>query len=253
MSTRLDGHVGRLRGRGWDFGIAWPAVEQIARSEDCRLVAYQDITGVWTIGWGETQGVTQGMHWTEDQADARFLQQVRKYAARVEALCTQEPDANQLGAMTSLAYNIGLGALARSTVLKRHNAGDFQAAARAFALWNKARVNGELVSVAGLTARRAREAALYLEAVGDAPREPMPQAVEPESSLAASPINKASATVAAGGLAMASQALEQGKAIADKVAEFVGLPVPALIAGTVVIAALVIANQRAKQRKEGWA
>lgn len=253
MSTRLDAHVARLQARGWDWPIPWPAVEALARSEDCRLTAYQDVTGVWTIGWGETQGISQGMHWTEDQADARFLQQVRKYAARVEALCTVEPDANQLGAMTSLAYNIGLAAFARSTVLKRHNAGDYQAAARAFGLWNKARVNGELVSVAGLTARRSREAAMYLEAVGDAPREPMPQTVEPESSMSASPINRASATVAAGGLAMASQALEQGKAVADKVAEFVGLPVPALIAAVVVIAALVIANQRKKQRRDGWA
>lgn len=253
MGTRLDAHVARLKARGWEFGIAWRAVELIARSEDCRLTAYQCIAGVWTIGWGETDGITPGMVWTEDQADARFMQQLRKRAARVEALCTVDPDENQLGAMVSLSYNIGLAAFARSTVLKRHNEGDFQAAARAFALWNKARVNGALSEVAGLTARRAREAALYLEPVGDAPRDPMPQAVEAESSLAKSPINRAAVSVAGGGLAVAAQALDQGKQIADKVSEFVGLPMPTLIAAVVIVGALVIVNQRNKQRSGGWA
>lgn len=253
MSTRLDAAIARLQARGYSWPIAWPAVEQIARSEDCRLTAYECIAGVWTIGWGETSGIVQGMVWTEDQVDARFYQQLVKYAARVEALCTLEPDANQLGAMVSLAYNVGLAGFARSTVLRRHNEGNFQAAARAFRLWNKAHVNGVLTEVAGLTARRAREEALYLESVGDAPRDPMPQAVVSESSLAASPITQASAVTAVGGLATLSQAFDQGKAIADKVSEFVGLPTPALLAGVVIIGALVISQQRAKQRREGWA
>lgn len=253
MSTRIDAHLARLKARGWEWPIAWDAVELIGRKEDCRLVAYLCPAGVWTIGWGETDGVTPDMRWTEDQADARFLQQLRKRAARVEARCTLPPNANQLGAMTSLNYNIGDEGFARSTVLKRHNAGDFDAAARAFALWNKARVDGVLQVLNGLTLRRAEEARLYLTPVEGAPAPRMPQAVDGESNMAASPINRSAAVVGAGGLAMAGQALEQGKAIADQVAEFVGLPVPALIAGVLVIAAIVIATQRKKQRDGGWA
>lgn len=264
MGTRLDEHIERLRARGWDFGIAWSAVELIARSEDCRLTAYQCVAGVWTIGWGETADVSQGMHWTEDQADARFQQQLRRYAAKVEALCKVEPDANQLGAMTSLAYNIGLWRFAQSTALRRHNEGDFQAAARAFALWNKARVNGALTAVAGLTARRAREAALYLEAVGDAPRDPMPQAVETESKLSSSPIAQSGAITAGAGLltgaAAAADQVKQASGIlatirqsVDKVADFIGLPPAALLAVGLVIVGVLVLQQRRKQRKQGWA
>lgn len=59
--------------------------------------------------------------------------------------------------LVSLAYNIGLSALARSTVLRLHRAGDYAGAAKAFAMWNKA--GGRVL--AGLTRRRAAEAELY--------------------------------------------------------------------------------------------
>lgn len=72
------------------------------------------------------------------------------------------PTPNELGALVSLAYNIGVDALAGSTVLRRHNAGDREGAAHAFAMWNKARVNGRLRVLPGLVKRRAAEAALYL-------------------------------------------------------------------------------------------
>jgi lysozyme len=64
---------------------------------------------------------------------------------------------NQFSAMVSLAYNIGVGAFARSTVARKHNEGDHQAAAEAFALWNKA--GGRVL--AGLVRRRKEEADLY--------------------------------------------------------------------------------------------
>ncbi len=67
--------------------------------------------------------------------------------------------ANQLGALTSFAYNLGSGALASSTLLKLLNAGDYAGAAAQFARWNKARGK----TLAGLTKRRAAEAALFLK------------------------------------------------------------------------------------------
>jgi hypothetical protein len=71
--------------------------------------------------------------------------------------------------------------------LRPQNRGDHAAAARAFGLWNKARVNGKLTELRGLTSRRAAEAALYLRPSDGKPA-PMPQAVAPESRIAASPI-----------------------------------------------------------------
>ena len=264
MSTRIDGHIARLKARGWDFGIPWTAVELIARSEDCRLVAYQCIAGVWTNGWGETAGVTPDMRWTEDQADARFLQQVRKYAAKVEALCTVTPTPNQLGAMVSLAYNIGLDAFAKSTVLRQHNAGNPDAAARAFGLWNKARVAGVLQEVRGLTLRRGRESALYLTPEDDTPQPRLPQAVAPESSLAKSPIAQGGAVTAGAGLLTgvtsvagqldeASGTLASVKAVADQVVQFIGLPPGVLLALVLIGAGFAVYHWRAKQRREGWA
>ena len=264
MSNRIDTNIARLRDRGWTWPIAWEAVELIGRREDCRLSAYQCLASVWTIGWGETQGVTPDMRWTPDQADARFLQQIRKYAARVEALCTVPPNENQLGAMVSLAYNIGLGGIEKSTVMRRHNGSDFDAAARAFALWNKARVGGVLQEVRGLTLRRAAEAALYLTPVDGAPQERMPQSVEPESETAASPIAKGGAITVAAGAATglgaltdqfgaASVFLGSLKGIGAEVADFIGLPPKALLAALLIGVGVWVWKWRKKQREGGWA
>ena len=59
--------------------------------------------------------------------------------------------------MVSFAYNVGVGNLSASTLLKKHKAGDFKGAAAEFARWNKAA--GKVMT--GLTRRRAAEAALY--------------------------------------------------------------------------------------------
>jgi GH24 family phage-related lysozyme (muramidase) len=254
MSTRIQAHLARLKGRGYDWPIPWEAVADIGLREDCRLVAYRCPAGVPTIGWGETVGVTMDMRWTADQADARFFQQGTRYARKVEAMLDVPANENQLGALVSLAYNIGLGALAKSTVLRKHNAGDFEAAARAFGLWNKARVNGQLTVLRGLTTRRAAEAAMYLKQMEDAPGERMPQAVEPESKLAASPIAQGGATtVGVGGLAALTTISDQAKGVADKVSEFLGLPPAALAAAVLVIAGLGVMHWRSKQRSDGWA
>jgi GH24 family phage-related lysozyme (muramidase) len=139
--------------------IIWPGVVEVARSECCRLRAYRDIAGVWTIGWGETENVRPGDVMTQDEADRLLCARLGEFAQNVEALLARPATPHQLAAMVSLAYNVGLAGFARSSVLRAHNAGNALAAARAFGLWNKARVRGVLEEVRGLTARRAREAA----------------------------------------------------------------------------------------------
>jgi GH24 family phage-related lysozyme (muramidase) len=138
-------------------------VELIKGFESCRLKAYQDVRGIWTIGWGHIAGVTEGMVYTQAEADAALLEDLRGAEAAVErGIGAASTTDDQFGAMVSLCYNIGAGAFAGSTVLRQHCAGAHQAAADAFLMWNKATIDGVLKQVAGLTRRRNAERTLYL-------------------------------------------------------------------------------------------
>ena len=142
-----------------------PKAQALIRSfEGCRLKAYMPTPNDRpTIGYGATfhadgSPVRMGEVWTQAQADAAFDADINKYGAKVEALLGGcDTDAAQFGALTSLAYNIGLGALGNSTVLRKHKAGDWAGAAAAFGMWNKQA--GKVL--AGLTRRRKAEADLY--------------------------------------------------------------------------------------------
>lgn len=143
--------------------IQWPGpagVAMIKRWEGCKLAAYQDSAGVWTIGWGSTgPDIRAGVRWTQAEADARFARDAASFGARVAALVGDAPTTqSQADALVSLAYNIGTGALGKSTLLARHKAGDHAGAAAEFGKW----VNAGGERVAGLVNRRAAEAALYL-------------------------------------------------------------------------------------------
>lgn len=253
-----------------DPSLAWPiplpAVYEIATSEGLRLRAYRCPAGQWTCGWGETDGVGPTTQWSKEYADGRFCDSLGDLASRVRELCTDAPTDNELAAMVSLAYNIGTAAFKRSTVLRQHNAGNRQAAARAFGLWNKARSprTGQLEALHGLTARRARESALYLQPDDGDAQEPMPQVVDGETPIARSTINAGgAAAVGAGALTAATQAADQlqyatgvlagVKAVVHQVAEFIGLPPGLLLAVALVAVGVVVMQQRRRQRAEGWA
>jgi len=128
--------------------------------EACRLKAYMPTPNdVPTIGWGSTgPDIRLGMTWTQQQADDRFASDLARFGAKVSDLIGAAPTKqNEFDAMTSLAYNIGTGNFASSTVLRKHKAGDHDGAAAAFSLWNKQKG----VVLNGLTKRRAAEAAMY--------------------------------------------------------------------------------------------
>lgn len=256
----------RLPDPSLPWAIPLPAVALIAEREQGprggpALRAYKCPAGVWTIGWGRTRGVQPGMTCTEAEADRWLCDEIAERALQVGALTTEYAGPNELGAMVSLQYNIGAEAFARSSVLKAHNRADKQAAARAFALWNKARVNGVLTVLPGLTSRRAAEAALYLTPEPDAGVERMPQAVEDESKLAASPIMQAGGATTVAGAALAlpevANTLPQLKGIVDQARElltaFLG-PQPSWVLPVVLLAAGAAAMYyRHRQRRDGWA
>ena len=136
-----------------------PACFDLIREfEGLKLRAYRCPAGVWTIGFGTTGPDNKaGLVWTLEQAKARLETDVTKFATGVAAIAGDATQ-GQFDALVSFAYNCGLGALRSSTLLKRHLTGDHAGAVKEFAKWNKA--NKKVL--AGLTRRRASEAALYL-------------------------------------------------------------------------------------------
>lgn len=134
----------------------------IKAHEGLRLYAYQDSGGIWTIGYGTTTAagvgtIKEGMRITEAVAEMWLHKSLASYEATVNKGMTREATQNQYDAMVSLCYNIGAGGFLKSTVLRKFNAGDFEGAMKAFALWNKA--GGKVLD--GLIKRRRDEAALF--------------------------------------------------------------------------------------------
>lgn len=139
------------------------ALELLKDLEGCELTAYQDIAGIWTIGYGITAAAgvgiepCAGMTITQEQADELFERAVDAFAAKVAKLITVPVTQNEFGACVLLSYNVGLGALSRSTVLRELNNGNKASAGSAFHMWNKA--GGRVVP--GLVRRREREHQLF--------------------------------------------------------------------------------------------
>lgn len=125
--------------------------------EGCKLTAYKCPAGIWTIGYGSTGGhVKRGLTITQDQAEGLLRSDLRRFEDAVAKLAPGATD-NQFSALVSFAFNVGIDALKKSTLLKLHKAGDYEGAAEQFPRWNKA--GGKVLP--GLVKRRAAEAALY--------------------------------------------------------------------------------------------
>lgn len=129
-------------------------------SESLRLEAYKCPAGRWTVGYGHTGDVKEGDRITRHQAEAILEYDLSTFEEGVRKLAPQS-NGNQFSAMVSLAFNIGLGAFAKSTLLKEHLAGRHLNAAVEFGKWTY----GGGQKLPGLVTRRAQEAALYLEAI----------------------------------------------------------------------------------------
>lgn len=144
---------------------AWQplAASLIKQFEGCELAAYLCPAGIPTIGWGSTgPDVRMGVRWTQEQADERLLDDIGDFGDGVVRVLKGVPTtAHQMAGLVSFAYNVGLANLAQSSVLRHHIAGNHTSAQKSFCAWNKARVNGVLKPLAGLTRRRATEAVLY--------------------------------------------------------------------------------------------
>ena len=138
-------------------------INLIQQFEGLELEAYQDIAGIWTIGYGHTgPDVEPGMRITEKEAIALLQRDLTPREKAVDDLTSVPLNQNEFDALVSFIYNVGINAYRGSTARKRLNRKDRMGAADALTWWNKATVGGVLREVQGLTRRRASERALFL-------------------------------------------------------------------------------------------
>ena len=142
----------------------------IKRFEGCELTAYQDPVGIWTIGYGCTHGVGPGDMISQAEADIRLIHDICEFEALVLGLVVSELTDNQLSALVSFVYNVGLGhpgqksgfqyliGGAPSTLIRLLNAGEMDQAANQFGMW----VSAGGKPFPGLVTRRNAEKQLFL-------------------------------------------------------------------------------------------
>jgi lysozyme len=131
----------------------------IREFEGCRLEAYRDSKGIPTIGVGHTRGVRMGDRCSVQQADVWLSQDLEDAVAGVQMLVKAPITQSMFDALVSFTFNLGTRQLGESTMLILINKRNYKAAAEQFQRWNRA---GDQV-LAGLTRRRAAEAALFLD------------------------------------------------------------------------------------------
>lgn len=130
--------------------------------EACRLRAYPDTGGKWTIGWGHTRGVGPGLTCIQLQADNWLVEDVAFAEAAVNELVTVSLTQDEFDALVDFTFNVGYHNFKTSTMLMWLNKGNIVAAAATFDSWDH--VNG--VEVAGLLRRREVERQDFLSAFG---------------------------------------------------------------------------------------
>ncbi|MEQ1159091.1 lysozyme [Acinetobacter calcoaceticus] len=163
IATATD-HGDELIGVAVDeMSLSVEGVNQICNFEGLKLSAYDDDTGVWTIGYGTTRypngkRVSEGDRCTLEQAKAYMQHDLKIFERAVNSSVKVPLKQNQFDALVSLAYNIGVGAFKHSTLLKKLNSGDYKEAANQFDVW----VNAGGKRLQGLVNRRAMEKKLFL-------------------------------------------------------------------------------------------
>lgn len=149
------------------------AISLMHHFESCSLIAYLDGEDwmpmkdrTWTIGWGNTfyangTPVKEGDVCSQSEADSEFLHDITEIKTKLCNMIMVRLSQEQMGAVISLAYNIGIREFKNSTLLKKLNEGDYGGAAAEFKWWRK---DGGEIS-AGLVRRRISETNLFCNVV----------------------------------------------------------------------------------------
>lgn len=220
------------------------AVYFLKTAEGCRLTAYRDSAGVWTIGWGHTgPEVVEGLTITLSQAVAYLLADATLAALRLAVAVHDDVLAglsdHQYAALISFTFN--LGEEPGWTIWKVLNARQLEAVPAQIMRFDKAKVKGKVVEVPGLLHRRAAEVSLWkvpdvaaaaalIQAGPTAPpSSQIRRADTPPTATAAKPLHKSKSfvtTAATAALALAAPLVDQAqsaaKAIDSALSPYVG-------------------------------
>lgn len=164
-------------------------ISHVKRWEGLKLTAYPDPGSrdghPYTVGYGHTSDahmeVYRGLTISPAQAEAALEYDLNETAAKVDDLVKVDLNENQFGALVSFAFNVGLSAFAKSTLLKKLNKGDYAAVPAELARWT--RNDGKVMQ--GLVNRRAAEAGLWAKGAFVSSKgvdaKPMPLPIDKES------------------------------------------------------------------------
>ena len=146
-------------------------LEKLRQLEGLRLTSYQCSAGVWTIGYGSTRDVVPNMRITRQEAEDRLKRDVAKFEEAVNESVQVRLTQEQFDALVLFAFNVGIGAFRKSTLLRELNKENYDAVPIQLARWNK--VGGKVVR--GLVNRRAAEIAMWgSPTTNDTPDAPKP-------------------------------------------------------------------------------
>ena len=145
------------------------AIALIKEFEGFESQAYIDTNGMPVIGYGLSQiadrPVQIGDRISPQQADLALKAHLQEIYRELDRIIQVRLSDRQLSAIASIAFNVGINSIERSTLVKKVNAKDYHGAANEFLRWNKAHVRGRLVQLPGLTRRRQAERKLFLERI----------------------------------------------------------------------------------------
>lgn len=134
-------------------------LDLIKSFEGCKLSVYLDVVGITTVGYGHMTNLSVGTSISQPEADALLLDDISKFEKGVSDLLPFQINENQFSALVCFAFNVGLQALKKSTLLRKLTSKmDVKNIASEFLRWNKA--GGK--EIPGLTRRREAERDLFL-------------------------------------------------------------------------------------------
>ena len=139
------------------MNISQEGLSLIKKFEGCELEAYKCAANVWTIGYGSTKGVKEGMEISQERAEMLLLEDVEVFEESVNKLVEVPLEQNQFDALVSWTFNLGSTNLKNSTLLKVLNDKDYEGVPAQIKRWNKA--GGKVLQ--GLIRRREAEALLF--------------------------------------------------------------------------------------------
>ena len=138
--------------------ISSKGIDLIKSFEGLRLEAYLDSVNVPTIGYGHTRNVRLGQTITVEQAEAFLMEDIHEFELAIQRLVCIPLSQNQFDALVSFTFNVGIGNLKKSTLLKKLNTGDIAGAANEFNKW----VYAGKQKLKGLVKRRSKERLLFI-------------------------------------------------------------------------------------------